>query len=118
MTLKDYLTQFIETLERIRFRLISLQSSEVEQTVLYLGLAIESLKTYQANNKQFEPKPPPPQKTISHQIKSSKQNQLSQGTQISQQVSFNGKDGSTWVKEHYRNGTLVRGHWRKKRWKF
>jgi len=69
MVNKDYLTEFIETLERIRSRLISLQSPQVQQTVLYLGLAIESLKTYQASNKHFEPKPPPkksisPNKTI------------------------------------------------------
>ncbi|MBW4591347.1 MAG: hypothetical protein KME46_00100 [Brasilonema angustatum HA4187-MV1] len=115
MTVKDYLTQFIETLERIRSRLISLQSSEVQQTVLYLGLAIESLKTYQASNKQFEPKPPP--QTNIYSQKKSTIKESSEELQLSQQFSYNGRDGYSWVKQHYRNGRLVIGHWRKKSYK-
>jgi hypothetical protein len=109
MARKDFLTQFIDTLERICSRLISLRSSQVEQTVAYLKLAINSLKAYEASNEQFIPKPPP--KSLSNNSK----REFSQKSNLStQSISHIKEDGSIWVSEHFRNGVLVSGHWRKR----
>ena len=111
MTKKDYLTQFIETLETIRSRLISLKSSEVQETIMYLQLAINSLKTYKINNEQFVPKQPPTS------INSNRTQYLrKQNSSINSQISGTNfhKTGHIRVDAQYRDRHFAKGHWRKK----
>jgi len=111
MPKQDHVTRFIRVLKKTHQIIIPFKDSNpgFKDAEFHVDLAIKSLENYQGKPSQFARKPPPvsPPSRID-----SKEKYSLGGNHYSNPA--NNYSNYTWVKEHYRKGNLVRGHWRKK----
>jgi hypothetical protein len=109
------LVDFIEELKSIKLALGKFNSSHARTCVLYLTKAIASLEDYcQAHQGQYEPKQY--SGSLLREWAKEQQKKKQQSSPRSKQFSVIPPSFNThsWIPEYYRNGKLVKGHWRKK----